>query len=118
MYRYNPDTECLPFRHRGERVFMFDGTLDTGSISTEAKFCENCPWGKTDFNKNMVKCSVSLSLCQFFLTPVAQHGQAAASELPRLCPLHRPGRGAVWRWGSLYSLSTYYHIFLAAKASQ
>ena len=94
---------------------MFDGTADTGSISTEAKFCENCPWGKTDFNKNMVKCPVSLSLCQFFLSPVTQHGQAAASELPRLCPLHRPGRGAVWRWGHVDTyryVDIHIHVFV------
>ena len=32
-------------------------------------------------------------------TSDSQHGQAAASELPRLCPLHRPGRGGARRWG-------------------
>ena len=61
MYRYNPDTdtERLPFRHRGERVFMFDGTADTSFISTGAKFCEDCPWGKSDFSKLQVSFSFS-----------------------------------------------------------
>ena len=54
MYRYNSDTERLVFRHRGERVFMSDGTADTGFISTGAKFCEDCPWGKSDFSKLQV----------------------------------------------------------------
>ena len=61
MYRNNPDTdtERLPFRHRGERVFMFDGTADTSFISTGAKFCEDCPWGKSDFSKLQVSFSFS-----------------------------------------------------------
>ena len=116
MYRYNSDTERLLFRHRGERVFMFDGTADTGFISTGAKFCEDCPWGKSDFSKLQVLPCIACScvIASVSVPTIATHQIPNTAKLLRLsfhdCVPYIGQDGEVHGGGAVEYCTRYLHF--------